>query len=195
MTAATGEMGIYVQITNRSNTTCRVDGHPRVQLTANGHPLDVVYAGLGSEADFAGRDVRGKAVLLFSMPLPGSWRHTATAEQAIRRAQDKGAAAIRADCHRSAKLITSRAIGGDQFNLLRPGRSATYPYIGGSLLGVTAHVLDRGTDESHRPVRAYRHSGSEPIVLRAVIGGDGQFQDSGGWYLSGRSDGATGFSV
>ena len=26
--------------------------------------------------------------------MPGSWRHTATAEQAIRRAQDKGAAAI-----------------------------------------------------------------------------------------------------
>ena len=62
--------------------------------TGQGLDLDVVYAGLGSEADFAGRDVRGKAVLLFSMPLPGSWRHTATAEQAIRRAQDKGAAAI-----------------------------------------------------------------------------------------------------
>jgi hypothetical protein len=62
--------------------------------TGPGLDLDVVYAGLGSEADFAGRDVHGKAVLLFSMPLPGSWRHTATAEQAIRRAQDKGAAAI-----------------------------------------------------------------------------------------------------
>src|SRR6478672_13111250 len=62
--------------------------------TGQGLDLDVVYAGLGSEADFAGRDVRGKAVLLFSMPLPGSWRHTATAEQAIRRAQDRGAAAI-----------------------------------------------------------------------------------------------------
>ena len=62
--------------------------------TGPGLDLDVAYAGLGSEADFAGRDVRGKAVLLFSMPLPGSWRHTATAEQAIRRAQDKGAAAI-----------------------------------------------------------------------------------------------------
>ena len=62
--------------------------------TGPGLDLDVVYAGLGSEADFAGREVRGKAVLLFSMPLPGSWRHTATAEQAIRRAQEKGAAAI-----------------------------------------------------------------------------------------------------
>jgi Peptidase family M28 len=65
-----------------------------VGTTGSGLDLEVVYGGLGSEADFAGRDVRGKAVLLFSMPLPGSWRHTATAEQAIRRAQDKGAAAI-----------------------------------------------------------------------------------------------------
>src|SRR4029079_11609946 len=49
--------------------------------TGPGLDLDVVYAGLGSEADFAGRDVRGKAVLLFSMPLPGSWRDIATADQ------------------------------------------------------------------------------------------------------------------
>ncbi len=62
--------------------------------TGAGLDLDVVYAGLGSEADFIGRDVRGKAVLLFSNPMPGSWRHTATQEGAIARAQQKGAAAI-----------------------------------------------------------------------------------------------------
>src|SRR4051794_2387100 len=62
--------------------------------TGAGLDLEVVYAGLGSEADFAGRDVRGKAVLLFSNPMPGSWRHTATQEGAIARAQQKGAAAI-----------------------------------------------------------------------------------------------------
>jgi len=62
--------------------------------TGAGLDLDVVYAGLGSEADFAGRDVSGKAVLLFSNPMPGSWRHTATQEGAIARAQQKGAAAI-----------------------------------------------------------------------------------------------------
>ena len=62
--------------------------------TATGLDLEVVYAGLGSEADFIGRDVRGKAVLLFSNPMPGSWRHTATQEGAIARAQQKGAAAI-----------------------------------------------------------------------------------------------------
>ena len=53
--------------------------------TGAGLDLEVVYAGLGSEADFIGRDVRGKAVLLFSNPMPGSWRHTATQEGAIAR--------------------------------------------------------------------------------------------------------------
>jgi hypothetical protein len=62
--------------------------------TGAGLDLEVVYAGLGSEADFIGRDVRGKAVLLFSQPMPGSWRHTSTQEGAIQRAQQKGAAAI-----------------------------------------------------------------------------------------------------
>ena len=62
--------------------------------TGAGLDLEAVYVGTGSDADYIGRDVKGKAVVLFSMPLPGSWRHTATAEGAVRRAQDKGAAAI-----------------------------------------------------------------------------------------------------
>ncbi len=62
--------------------------------TGEGLDLEAAYVGTGSEADFAGRDVRGKAVFIFSMPLPGSWRHTATAEDAVRRAEAKGAAAI-----------------------------------------------------------------------------------------------------
>jgi hypothetical protein len=53
----------------------------------DGLDLEAVYVGLGSEADFAGRDVRGKAVFTFSMPgLPD--------EQALRRADSKGASAI-----------------------------------------------------------------------------------------------------
>jgi hypothetical protein len=52
-----------------------------------GLDLEAVYVGLGSEADFAGREVRGKAVFTFSMPgLPD--------EEALRRADAKGAAAI-----------------------------------------------------------------------------------------------------
>jgi hypothetical protein len=53
---------------------------------AGGLDLEAAYVGTGSEADYIGRDVHGKAVFIFSMPLPGSWRHTATAEDAVRRA-------------------------------------------------------------------------------------------------------------
>jgi Peptidase family M28/PA domain len=56
---------------------------------ASGLDLEVVYAGLGSEADFQGRDVKGKAVLLFSMAKPGP-----SSGRGAKRAEDKGAAAI-----------------------------------------------------------------------------------------------------
>jgi hypothetical protein len=69
-----------------------------------GLDLEVVYAGLGSEADLIGRDLRGKAVLIFSNPMPGSWRHTSTQEASVdeqgvrtnwlQLAEKKGAAAI-----------------------------------------------------------------------------------------------------
>ncbi len=59
-----------------------------------GLDVDAVWVGTGSEADYIGRDVRGKAVWMYSQPLPGSWRHTATQEDAVRRAEQKGAAAI-----------------------------------------------------------------------------------------------------
>jgi peptidase M28-like protein len=55
--------------------------------SADGMDLEAVYAGLGSEADFAGRDVKGKAVFVFSML-------GAPNENAVRRADAKGAAAI-----------------------------------------------------------------------------------------------------
>src|SRR5579864_1212295 len=69
-----------------------------------GVDLDVVYAGLGSEADLLGRDLHGKAVLIFSNPMPGSWRHTSTQEAVIgddgarttwlQLAEKRGAAAV-----------------------------------------------------------------------------------------------------
>jgi len=55
--------------------------------SGDGMDLEPVYVGLGSEADFAGKDVRGKAVFVFSML-------GAPTENAVRRADAKGAAAI-----------------------------------------------------------------------------------------------------
>ena len=58
--------------------------------------LEAVWVGTGSTADFHGRDVRGKAVFIHSIPAPGSMGHSAGAtwEGAIRRAQEQGAEAI-----------------------------------------------------------------------------------------------------
>jgi peptidase M28-like protein len=66
---------------------------PAYATTAtNGKPLDVpvVYAGLGSDADLAGRDVRGKAVLFFR---EGAGSSTWPAP-VLQRIQSAGAAAI-----------------------------------------------------------------------------------------------------
>ena len=56
-------------------------------LPAGGIDVEAVYAGLGSEADFAGKDVRGKAVFVFNQT---GLRN----EGAVRRADAKGAAVI-----------------------------------------------------------------------------------------------------
>lgn len=79
--------------------TLRLDGSAQPAYLSVGTPpegvdLEAVWAGTGSEADFAGRDVRGKAVFLFSVPLPGSMEQTLTLEGGLKRAEAKGAAAI-----------------------------------------------------------------------------------------------------
>ena len=61
---------------------------------ANGVDVDAVWVGTGSDADFAGRDVRGKAVFMFSMALPGSMNNTSTLEGGPKRAETNGAAAV-----------------------------------------------------------------------------------------------------
>src|SRR5882672_7073293 len=54
----------------------------------------VVWVGLGSAADFQGRDVRGKAVMIYSLATPGGRDHSADWSGAIKRANDAGAALI-----------------------------------------------------------------------------------------------------
>src|SRR5206468_1311633 len=42
-----------------------------------GLDVEAAWVGLGTETDFAGRDVRGKAVFIHAVPLPSVWRHSA----------------------------------------------------------------------------------------------------------------------
>jgi peptidase M28-like protein len=58
-----------------------------------GVDLDIVWVGAGTELDYAGRDVKGKAVFITSFPTPSANIHTASQNGAMERAVQKGAAA------------------------------------------------------------------------------------------------------
>ena len=59
-----------------------------------GFDLPLVWVGLGTAADFAGRDVHGKAVVIYSVPEPSVFTQTATLTDSLKRAEQNGAAAI-----------------------------------------------------------------------------------------------------
>src|SRR6266851_1758812 len=56
--------------------------------------LEPVWAGLGLPADFIGRDVKGKAVIVYGIPTPGGRSDSALTNGSIQRAEDAGAAAL-----------------------------------------------------------------------------------------------------
>ncbi|HEV3057382.1 MAG TPA: M28 family peptidase [Vicinamibacterales bacterium] len=64
--------------------------------TPDGKPVswEPVWVGTGMEADFLGRDVRGKAVIVYGFPDPGGRENTATTFGAVARADRLGAAAV-----------------------------------------------------------------------------------------------------
>jgi hypothetical protein len=72
-----------------------------------GLDLDAVWVGLGSEADFAGRDVKGKLAVLHSFPMPSVVGHSAGYNGAMRRAVEKGAAAILINVAIPGNLLTA----------------------------------------------------------------------------------------
>ena len=56
--------------------------------------METVWAGLGMASDFIGKEVRGKAVFIYSIPTPSSLIQSASWMGALGRAQAKGAAAL-----------------------------------------------------------------------------------------------------
>ncbi len=79
-----------VSVMAGSRTTVLTSAQPFYRspgVSAEGIDLEAVYVGLGSEADFLGRDVRGKAVFAYSMlGLPN--------QGALSRAEERGAAVV-----------------------------------------------------------------------------------------------------
>lgn len=72
-----------------------------------GMDLEAVWVGLGTEADFAGRDVKGKLAVLHSFPMPSVVGHSAGYNGAMRRAAEKGAAAILINVAIPGNLLTA----------------------------------------------------------------------------------------
>ena len=54
----------------------------------------MVWVGLGTAADFRGREVAGKAVMIYSIATPGGRDHSADWSGAVKRADEAGAAII-----------------------------------------------------------------------------------------------------
>jgi hypothetical protein len=63
-------------------------------LPTGGADLEAVWVGSGTAADFSGRDVKGKLVIIQSMPMPGVVSHSSGYNGSARRAADNGAAAV-----------------------------------------------------------------------------------------------------
>jgi Zn-dependent M28 family amino/carboxypeptidase len=87
---------------------------PYGAASTDGKVLDLpaVYVGLGSEADFAGRDVRGKAVFF----VRGQISYNMGGADVLKRAEDLGAAAI-----------FGSDLRGGNFNILSYKTAATIP--------------------------------------------------------------------
>ena len=60
----------------------------------SGRELDVIWLGTGSAADYLGRDVKGKAVIVQDYLTPGVLNQSITYEQTVQRAYERGAAAV-----------------------------------------------------------------------------------------------------
>jgi len=85
-----------VSIAGRPNVVLQ-SAQPVLRSTGTptaGLDLEPVYVGLGTPADFAGRDVRGKAAVIYSIPTPSALNHSAKTNGAMLLAEEKGAAAI-----------------------------------------------------------------------------------------------------
>ncbi len=104
--------------------------------------LEVVYVGLGSEADFAGRDVRGKAILLVKVPLS----YQAGPADILKRAEDHGAAAILSTDLRGGNYIAQSYRAYTKiptFNLGTKDGETIRDLIGNAPAGAAPHIRIR----------------------------------------------------
>jgi PA domain len=117
-----------------------------------------IWLGLGTPADFKDRDVRGKAVLLYSAPTPGGRDHTARWSGSMLRANKAGAAMVLIVMDNPGNVVTEP----------EAGQGTTVPTLTISMKEVTAirEAIETGQDVTLR-LRAdsrARHRTSRPCA-------------------------------
>jgi hypothetical protein len=88
--------------------------------------LEAVWVGLGTAADFMGRDVKGKAVFIHSTPTPGVINNSAGWNGALERAEERGAAAIVFNIAVPGNFTNQAFAGRIKDNALVPGDVPTF---------------------------------------------------------------------
>lgn len=96
-------------------------------LPGDGLDLEAVWVGLGYPADFAGRNVKGKAVFIYSVPQPGVWSNSASSNGATARAFDGGAAAVFVVIGLPGNIRTQFGVGGRGRGAAPDGAAAAAP--------------------------------------------------------------------
>jgi hypothetical protein len=112
--------------------------------------LEPVWAGMGTEADFMGRDIKGKAVIVYGFPNPGGRSDTALSNGSLQRAEAGGAAAI---------LVT----------LGMPGNITNEPQAGGTTPPASVPVFMIGNDDSTTIREMIEKKQSPRISLRLDV--------------------------
>lgn len=100
--------------------------------------LDAVWVGLGTEADFAGKDLKGKLVVMHSWPTDAPHAHSAAWLGSFQRAADKGAAA----------LLVNRATPGN-FKLIGHNSPVTTVWIGTDDMNALRQLIEKGPVKVH----------------------------------------------
>ena len=113
------------------------------------HQLDTVWVGLGQESDFIGKDVRGKAVFIYSIPTPSALIQSSMWMESAGRAQRAGAAAIIVDVAIPGNMqYVSHLVGGRDRNSKVPvftigdddGRTVEQMNAAAKGVGLKTHV-------------------------------------------------------
>lgn len=135
---------------------------PQSPSTPGALDLDVVWVGLGTDADFAGRDVRGKLVVVYSWPMPGVVEHSAAYNGAVKRAADKGAAAVLLNVAIPGNLRTAVIVSAGKLPAVSMGSQDT---------ARLRQLIEQGPVRAHLQIVTETKSGLRDANLWGILPG------------------------